>query len=275
MPSKSLPIKMTGMRKDSMQIKKQIMKMLLTGVLLASCSGQATGEPTVDVNAVAASIAGTFVAGLTQTQAELPTSSATPTVSATPTMPLVDLSSLTPLATATQIFALPLSTIFLSPTATGTQYTPTVDPASLASGCNNLLLIGDVTIPAGTEMEPGQTFTKTWKVANTGTCDWVYLYRLVFLSGDRMGGEASGLGKVIEPGKWTQLSVGLQAPSHPGTYTGYWRFGNQSGSVFGSTLTVSIVVPSPTSVPPTDTAVPPTNTLAPTATPTATATPTP
>jgi len=258
-----------------MQIKKQIIQMILTGVLLTACSGQATGEPTVDINVVMTAGVGTFVAALTQTQAARPTSTATPTSTPTPTMPLVDLSSLTPLATSTPAFGLPLSTIFISPTATGTQYTPTVDPSSLASGCNNLLLIGDVTVPAGTEMEPGQTFTKTWKVANTGTCDWVYLYRLVFISGDRMDGEASGLGKVIEPGKWTQLSVDLQAPKHPGTYTGYWRFGTQSGTVFGSTLTVSIVVPSPTAVPPTDTVAPPTNTLAPTATPTATATPTP
>jgi len=258
-----------------MQIKKQIILLILTGALLTSCSGQATGEPTVDVNAVATSIVGTFSVALTQTQAAQPTASATPTLSATPSTPLVDLRSLTPLVTSTQNFGLPLSTILFSPTPTGTQYTATVDPANLASGCNNLLLISDVSIPAGTELDPGQTFTKTWKVANTGTCNWVYLYRLVFISGDRMGGEAEGLGKVIEPGKWTQLSVGLQAPNQPGTYTGYWRFGNQSGSVFGSTLTVSIVVPSATDVPPTDTTVPPTNTVAPTATPTATATATP
>jgi hypothetical protein len=231
-----------------MQIKRQMIMALLAGVLLASCAGQATGEPTVDVNAIMTAGVGTFVVALSQTQAAQATL-ATQTPSPTLTVSPVSLNSVTPLPTSTQVFLLPLPTIFIAPTVTGTQYTPTVNPSSLGTGCNNLLLIRDESIPAGTVMEPGQEFTKIWKVENNGTCDWVYLYRLVFISGDRMEGEPSGLGKVITPGKWTQLSVGLKAPSKPGTYTGYWRFGNQSGSVFGSTLTVSIVVANPTSTP--------------------------
>ena len=223
-----------------MQIKTQIIVALIVGVLLASCSGQATGEPTVDVNAVMTSGVGTFVAGLTETQAAKPaTATATPSATATQTVTPVSLNSITPPPTSTQAFLLPAFTL---PTVTGTQYTPTVNPSTLASGCNNLRLISDVTIPAGTTMAPGHNFTKTWKVENNGTCNWVFLYRLVFVSGERMGGEPSGLGRVIEPGKWTQLSINLEAPSRPGTYTGNWRFGTQSGVVFGSTLTVSIVV---------------------------------
>lgn len=219
-----------------MQIKRQMIVALLAGVLLTSCAGQATGEPTADVNAAMTAGVGTFVAGLTQTKAAEATL-ATQTPSATWTVSPVSLNSVTPLATSTQAFGLPIATTFISPTT------------SLVSGCNNLLLISDVTIPAGTVMQPGQEFTKTWKVANTGTCDWVYLYRLVFISGDRMEGEPSGLGKIIPPGKWTQLSVGMKAPSKPGTYAGNWRFANQSGLVFGSTLTVSIVVANPTNTP--------------------------
>jgi hypothetical protein len=235
-----------------MQIKKQLITAVLAGVLLASCTGQAsqaTDEPTVDVNAVMTAGIGTFAAALTQTQAARATL-ATQTPSPTWTVSPVALNSITPPSTSTQAFVLPLSTaVFVVPTVTGTQYTPTTNPSTLGSGCNNLALIRDETIPAGTVMQPGETFTKVWKVENNGTCDWVYLYRLVFLGGDRMEGDPSGLGKVISPGKWTQLSLALTAPSRPGTYTGNWRLGNQSGSVFGSTLTVSIVVPNPTAVP--------------------------
>jgi hypothetical protein len=104
-------------------------------------------------------------------------------------------------------------------------------------------------------LKPGENFTKTWKVENNGTCDWALLYRLVFVGGDQMGGDPSALGKVIVPGKWTQLSVGLTAPSKPGTYTGTWRMATQQGSPFGATLTVSIVVGTPTDTPqPTSTA---------------------
>lgn len=248
-------------------------------VLLSACGGQAqaTEAPEMDVDAILTQAVGTFAASLYLTQtAQVTPATETPLVS--PTATNTPLSLLPPgsLPSLTPTFGfLPQSTVIL-PTVTGTQYTPTVNPSSLASGCNNLLLISDVTVPAGTNMSPGQGFTKTWKVANTGTCNWMFQYQLVFVSGEQMGGESVRLNNIIEPGKWTQLSVGLTAPSRPGTYVGYWRFATQQGTAFGSTLTVSIVVPSPTNtpVPPTNTA-PPTNTPTPTSTATETPTATP
>jgi hypothetical protein len=112
----------------------------------------------------------------------------------------------------------------------------------LASGCNNLRLIRDVTIPPGTVLKPRELFQKTWQVENNGTCDWVFLHHLTFVGGDQMAGEDTRLRKVIPPGKWTQISVDLEAPNREGTYTGYWRFADPDGNVFGTTLTVSIVV---------------------------------
>lgn len=232
-------------------------QILLVAVLVTACAPGATAESTQDVNDITTKAVETFVASISQTQAVMvlsQTATSSPTLTASPTSPTT-----TPLATSTQAFLPVFSTVFLSPTVTGTQFTPTVNPSSLAVGCNNLRLIRDETIPAETIMKPGEEFTKTWKVENNGTCDWVYLYRLVFVSGERMEGVPPGLGKVIGPGKWTQLSVGLKAPSKSGTYTGYWRFGTQSGSPFGSTLTVSIVVADPTSTP-----APPTITPTPT-----------
>jgi hypothetical protein len=237
-----------------------LLLVLIGGAALSSCGGQPTGEPTVDVNAIMTSGVGTFVAALTQTAAAQPslTSTATPTITSSP----IILNTPTLQPTNTQAFVQILPTTIKLPTVTGTQYTPTANPGSLAVGCNNLRLVQDVNIPAGTVVKPGEGFTKTWKVENNGTCDWVYLYRLVFVSGDRMGGEPASLGKVIVPGKWTQLSIGFAAPNKAGTYTGYWRMGTQAGSPFGATLTVSIIVGTPT------------NTPQPTATSTSTSTPT-
>jgi hypothetical protein len=79
-------------------------------------------------------------------------------------------------------------------------------------------------------------------VENKGTCDWVYLYHLMHISGDRMGGSPERLGKVISPRKWTTLSVDLETPNKTGTYTASWRFSDQGGTPFGFTLPVSIVV---------------------------------
>jgi hypothetical protein len=162
-------------------------------------------------------------------------------------------------------------------TPTGTLPTPTVNSSALAVGCNNLAFIRDVNIPAGTVFEKGQDFKKTWKVQNTGTCDWTRQYFLVPAGGDTLGGEAMKITKVVTVWDWSEVSVELQAPKTPGKYTSYWRVSNGQ-SAFGATLSVTIVVKevAPTSVPSTATPTPtPTSTLpTPTPTPTYTDTPT-
>jgi hypothetical protein len=230
-----------------MQTNKLIVILTLLGALLASCGAPpATGEPTLDMNAIMTGAVGTFMAGMAQTQTAAALSqTATTTSTATPTTTPISLNSVTPLATSTTAF-LPVLP-FVSPTVTGTQYTPTVNPSTLGVGCNNLRLIRDETIPAGTVMRPGDTFTKTWKVENNGTCEWRYLYQLVFISGNAMDGVPSRSGNIIVPGQWTQLHVAMKAPTQPGTYTSNWRFADGSGTPFGATLTVSIVVANPTS----------------------------
>jgi hypothetical protein len=110
-------------------------------------------------------------------------------------------------------------------------------------------LVYDVNVPAGSIFKPGESFTKTWKVENNGTCNWVYLYHLIFVGGDRLDGDPPRLGKVIVPSQWTQLSVALIAPSKPGAYTGSLRMATQPGTPFGVTLNVSIVVSNPTDTP--------------------------
>lgn len=221
-------------------VRRMLILLLITGILLSSCGPQEPGQPTPDMNAILTAGVGTFAASIFQTQtAMVPSATATPTVTTTAT--LTPLSLLSPTASATQfILVAPAGTLVVA-TPTGPTLTP--NPNTLASGCNNLLLINDVDVPAGTVFTPEQQFTKSWKVANTGTCDWVYRYHLVHISGDDVGGrDPVSLGKVIEPGKWTTLTITLRAPRGTGTYTSYWRFADQSGTVFGSTLGVSIVV---------------------------------
>ena len=45
--------------------------------------------------------------------------------------------------------------------------------------------VSDVTIPDGTVMAPGQSFTKTWKLKNIGTTSWSN-YNLKFFDGEQM-----------------------------------------------------------------------------------------
>nr|MDQ3006767.1 NBR1-Ig-like domain-containing protein [Chloroflexota bacterium] len=165
-----------------MYIARQILILLLTtGILLSSCAPQATGQPTPDMNAILTAGVGTFAASIFQTQtAMVPPATLTPTVTPTATVtPLSLLSPTPPTASATQfILVAPQATLVVA-TPTGPTLTP--NPSTLGSGCNNLAFISDASVPAGTVFKPEEQFTKSWKVANTGTCEWVYRYYLVFV----------------------------------------------------------------------------------------------
>jgi hypothetical protein len=95
--------------------------------------------------------------------------------------------------------------------------------------------VADVTYPDNTVVKPGQTFTKTWKLTNGGTGTWNSNFRLVFVSGDAMGGPASKtLNQSVAPGASIQISVDLKAPSTSGkTYQGKWMLQTDNGTTFG------------------------------------------
>lgn len=92
----------------------------------------------------------------------------------------------------------------------------------------------DVTIRDHTEIIPGQAFTKTWRLVNSGSCKWTRLYKLVFFSGNSLGAsyEQNLLGEV-PPGSSVDLSVSMNAPLTPGTYQSNWMLQNEKGEVFG------------------------------------------
>jgi hypothetical protein len=224
-----------------MYIARRILILLMTtGILISSCAPQEPGQPTPDMNAILTAGVGTFAASIFQTQTAMaPPATLTPTV--TPTATATPLSLLSPTASATQFILVAPQVTLVVATPTGPTLTP--NPSTLGSGCNNLALISDISITGGSVLAPEEQFEKSWKVANTGTCDWVYRYHLVHISGHDVGGrDPVSLGKIIEPGKWTTLTITLRAPRAPGTYTSTWRFADQSGTVFGSTLGVSIEV---------------------------------
>ena len=249
-----------------------ILIVILIVFILTACTGEA--PPTEGADVLMTSVVGTMVASFQDTQTAMytppvPTSTATYTPVPSPTI-IYPTTTLGPTLTPTFIYysATPTSGTI---TPTGTLPTPTVNSASLAVGCNNLAFIRDVSVPAGTVFEKGREFTKTWKVQNTGTCDWMYQYTLVPLGEETFGGVNTKIQKRVPVWSWSEITVDLQAPKKPGTYTSYWRLSNGQ-SLFGETLAVSFVVKDvlPTAVPPTATLPP---TTAPTETPSPTNTP--
>jgi hypothetical protein len=230
---------------------KSIPHLPLVALIIASlaCNLSGVADSTPDATA-------TFAAVLTQAggtaKASVPTqpaATAAPPTSAPPSA--VPATNPPPTSAATPT---PAPTFTSAPTATQSTV-----------GCvDDGKYIADITIPDGTTFATPAAFTKTWRVQNIGTCAWNTTYSLKFVGGAQLGGPAAiAMPSNVEPGNMVDLSVSLTSPATQGTYTGQWRLTNTSGGAFGtngSPLTVSIIVPAPTTPP----------TVAPTAAPGAT-----
>ena len=109
----------------------------------------------------------------------------------------------------------------------------TASPASAAT-CDWAQFVSDVTVPDGTTFAPNAAFKKTWRLKNIGTCTWTTSYSMVFASGAQMGTATSvAMPSTVAPGQTVDVSVDLTAPSTGGSYRGFWKFKNASGTLFG------------------------------------------
>jgi len=119
----------------------------------------------------------------------------------------------------------------ITPAATATSLLP--QPATATPvPCNKAQFVSE-TIPDNTVYNAGETFTKTWRFKNIGTCTWNTNYKLVFASGDAMGGAAStNLSANVAPGQAVDVSVNLTAPASGGTYKGNWKLQAEDGEQY-------------------------------------------
>lgn len=117
-----------------------------------------------------------------------------------------------------------------TPEQTKASTQPPVQGCDLAEPGNPI----DVSIPDDTQMLPGQTFTKIWRLKNSGTCTWTTSYSIALFSGEAMGAPASvPMPKNVAPGETVDISVELVAPQTAGTYQGNWKLRNASNTWFG------------------------------------------
>jgi len=201
-----------------MKTKKLLFAVIIAALLgLSACSGGGSSTPTptaVDINSVFTEV----VATITEQAAEF-TPTETATLTETPTI------EMTP-------------TIASDLTAT----LPGVGSTSGSGLCDDSVYVSDDTYPDNTQVLPGQTIVKTWKVQNTGSCAWNTSYSLGFLSGTQMGGVKTNIPVPVNPGSQLDVSVTLTAPTTEGAYTGKWILSNADGTQFGAWLSVTIVV---------------------------------
>jgi len=136
-----------------------------------------------------------------------------------------------------------------------TTQAPTSQPPTATPCTNKARFISDVTIPDDTYFDPGDSFIKTWRIRNVGTCTWNTDYSLVFSSGNIMGGSSSvPLTGNVSPNAEVDVSVNLTAPASNGTHQGNWKLRSPMGTIFGfgvsggdASIYVRIIVgPTPT-----------------------------
>ena len=189
-------------------------------LLAAACSSTADDEsPTPQPESVLTAAAETAQAQLTELAKPQPTSTSPPlpTDSA---------------AVGTDLSASP-------DPDTGGISTPT--PAT--GGVDQGEFWADLTIPDGTDFEPGDTFTKVWQLRNSGTNTWTQDYGLAFFGGEQMSAPAVvPLTGNVAPGATVDVSVDMTAPQSGGTYTGFWKMQNAAGEFFDYQVFVQIDV---------------------------------
>jgi hypothetical protein len=184
---------------------------IILGLFLASCNLPIAEQvtPTSQIDAMYTSAAQTVQARMTLGVVTTPV---------TPVTPSTPVPSQLPVFTAT----LPFPTNTNAPAASST---PLCDMANF---------VEDVTIQDGTPVDPGETFTKTWRIKNAGTCTWTTAYSIIFDHGNAMNAAtAIPFPTQVAPGQTVDLSILMTAPSAAGDYSGYWKLKNSSGVIFG------------------------------------------
>src|ERR671935_639798 len=107
---------------------------------------------------------------------------------------------------------------------------------------DNAAYVADVTIPDGTVLAPGQRFTKTWQIQNTGTSTWDGRYHWQFEAGAPLGTVRAVTAPIVPPSATALFSVEMMAPQQPGSYRGFWQMTDPSGAVFGHQAWVLVYV---------------------------------
>lgn len=228
-----------------------VQTLMMIGALLLSACGATPADltPTLAVNPdeIRTQAVGTFSSDLTATALAAPTNTPMPTSTVAPTIAAP--------ATSTG------GVVFGSPVAPAT------------ASCYGLSFVSDVSIPDNTPVTAGQSFTKTWKVKNSGTCAWDAGFKFAFTGGDAMGGTTYTVPASVAGGAVTDISVAMTAPNKTGTIRGNWRMSTASGQFFGDEVYVQVVIGGGSAA--TNTSSPATSSTSTTAPPTNTATATP
>ncbi|MBI5963806.1 MAG: hypothetical protein HY863_10060 [Chloroflexi bacterium] len=175
---------------------------VISSLLLSACAAENTQDA-----AIQTAVAQTVAAQNAQQAANTETPSAPPTA-----LPSIPTTIVTPFAT------IPSPTLPVNPSK---------------SECAKASLESE-NIPDGTIYKPGDLFTKTWQITNTSNCVWDTSYKIVFWSGDVLGGAyVYNIPQITGPGATLPVSLVLTAPATDGTYKSEWMLQTPDKIPFG------------------------------------------
>lgn len=200
-----------------------IQLLMMSALLLSACGAnvpELTPTVTFSADQIRTEAVATFSMALTETAVAAPSNTPIPTLTPAATLPVLATSTGgVPFGGATSVGAAPAT-----------------------ASCYGLTFVSDVSIPDNTPMTPGKTFTKTWKVLNSGSCAWDAGFKFALTGGDPMGSSTLTLPASVAAGAQYDISVPMTAPSTSGTLRGNWRMSTASGQFFGDEIYVVIVV---------------------------------
>jgi hypothetical protein len=170
----------------------------------------------------------------TEPETELVFTSAAETVQAQLTLGVQPSATFSiPQLTSTTPPPVPTATIPVVTTAPPTATSP-LPTASPTPPCDLVKFVADVTIPDNTELSPGATFIKTWRLRNAGSCTWTSAYTLVYEGDNIFNAPPSApiTAGSVPPGGTIDVSVTLTAPATAGTFRQNFKLANASGQHF-------------------------------------------
>ncbi len=91
------------------------------------------------------------------------------------------------------------------------------------------------TVPDGTRMPLNRSFTKLWRIKNTGSCTWNENYAIRFVGGELMGAGATIklTDEIIPTYGYAMIEVEFTVPATVGTYRSNWMLVSDDARLFG------------------------------------------
>jgi hypothetical protein len=124
--------------------------------------------------------------------------------------------------------------------------TDAIGPNPQAACIDGAAFVADLTLPDGTQVEPGQSVTKQWSVRNNGSCDWGPGYRLVPILPNPLASDQEVALFPARAGAQAVWQVALVIPETSGELIGRWVAQNPAGVTFGEEVYVVLEVVPPT-----------------------------